>query len=102
RAALHLEEHGLLPPSPDAQRVIELLSNRLGGQAWSGWSWIEANVPKQEARASVRKAPSLAQGVVVRPADLERAADILRDAGLEPDGPLLIGDTDALTRWPAL
>lgn len=102
RAALHLEEHGLLPPSPDTQRVIEVLSNRLGGQAWSGWSWIQANVPKQEARAAVRKAPSLAQGVVVRPADLERAADILRDAGLEPDGPLLIGDTDALTRSPDL
>ncbi|MEZ4442350.1 MAG: hypothetical protein R3B72_24870 [Polyangiaceae bacterium] len=102
RAALHLEEHGLLPPSPDAQRVVELLSNRLGGQAWSGWSWIQANVPKQEARAAVRKAPSLAQGVVVRPADLERAADLLREAGLDPEGPVLIGDTDALTRSPDL
>ena len=102
RAALHLEEHGLLPPSPDARRVIELLGNRLGGQAWSGWSWIQANIPKQEARAAVRKAPSLAQGVVVRPADLERAVDILRDAGLEPDGPLLVGDTEALTRSPDL
>ena len=102
RAALHLEEHGLLPPSPDAQRVIEFLSNRLGGQAWSGWSWIQSNVPKQQARAAVRKAPSLAQGVVVRPADLSRAADLLREARLEPDGPLLIGDTDALTRSPDL
>lgn len=102
RAALHLEEHGLLPPSPDAQRVVELLSNRLGGQAWSGWSWIQANVPKQEARAAVRKAPSLAQGVVVRPADLDRAADLLREAGLDPEGPVLIGDTDALTRSPDL
>jgi hypothetical protein len=98
RAALYLEEHGLLPPSPDAQRVTEFLSNRLGGQAWSGWAWIQANVPKQEARAAVRKAPSLAQGVVVRPADLERAAGLLRQAGLEPDAPLLIADTDALIR----
>lgn len=102
RAALHLEEHGLLPPSPDAQRVVEFLSKRLGGQAWSGWSWIQANVPKQEARAAVRKAPSLAQGVVVRPTDRERAADLLREAGLEPEGPVLIGDTDALTRAPDL
>jgi hypothetical protein len=100
RAALHLEEHGLLPPSPDAQRVIDLLGNRLGGQAWSGWSWIQANVPNHEARSAVRKAPLLAQGVVVRPADLARAADILREAGVEPDGPLLIGDTDALARSP--
>jgi hypothetical protein len=102
RAALHLEEHGLLPPSPDAQRVVELLGERLGGQAWSGWSWIQANVPKQEARAAVRKAPSLAQGVVVRPADLERAVDLLREAGFEPQGPVLIGDTDALARAPDL
>jgi len=102
RAALHLEEHGLLPPSTDAQRVVEFLGKRLAGQAWSGWSWIQANVPKQEARAAVRKAPSLAQGLVVRPADLERAVDLLHEAGIEPDGPLLIGDTDALTRAPDL
>lgn len=102
RAALHLEEHGLLPPSPDAQNVVEFLGRRLGGQAWSGWSWIQANVPKQEARAAVRRAPSLAQGVVVRPADLERAADLLREAGLEPEGPVLISDTDALARSPDL
>ena len=63
RAALHLEEHGLVPPSPDAQRVVDFLSKRLGGQAWSGWTWIQANVPKQEARAAVRKGPSQAQGV---------------------------------------
>jgi hypothetical protein len=102
RAALHLEEHGLLPPSPDAQRVVEFLGERLGGQAWSGWSWIQANVPKQGARAAVRKAPSLAQGVVVRPTDLQRAAELLREAGLEPEGPVLIGDTDALMRAPDL
>jgi hypothetical protein len=102
RAALYLEEHGLLPPSPDAQRVVEFLGERLGGQAWSGWSWIQANVAKQEARAAVRKAPSVAQGVVVRPADLERAAGLLREAGLEPEGPVFIGDTDALTRAPDL
>lgn len=102
RAALHLEEHGLLPASPDAQRIVEFLGERLGGQAWSGWSWIQANVPKQEARAAVRKAPWLAHGVVVRPTDLERAADLLREVGLEPEGPVLIGDTDALTRAPEL
>jgi hypothetical protein len=102
RAALHLEEHGLLPPSPDAQRIIEFLGTHLGRQAWSGWSWIQANVTKQEARAAVRKAPWLAQGVVVRPGDLERAVDLLRETGLEPEGPLFIADTDGLTRAPEL
>lgn len=98
RAALHIEEHGLLPPPPDTQRVVEFLSDRLGGQAWSGWSWIEANVPKREARAAARKAPSFAQGVVVRPTDLKRAAELLREEGLEPGVPLLIGDTGSLGR----
>lgn len=100
RAALHLEEHGLLPPSPDAQRVFEFLADRLDGQAWSGWSWIQANVPKQDAREAVRKVPSLAQGVVVRPADLKRVAELLRQAGLDPEGPILIGDTDTVARSP--
>jgi hypothetical protein len=102
RAVLHLEEYGLLPPSSDTQRVIDFLGSRLGGQAWSGWSWIQTNVPKQDARDAVRKAPSLAQGVVVRPTDLHRATELLREAGLEPDAPLLIADTDALTRSPDL
>jgi hypothetical protein len=102
RAALHLEEHGLLPPSPDAQRVLDFLKHRLGGQAWSGWSWIEANVPNADAREAVRKAPSLAQGVVVRPEDLERAVELLCAAGLEPEGPLLVAGTGALPRVTAL
>jgi hypothetical protein len=102
RAALHLEEHGLLPPSPDAQRVVEFLGERLGGQAWSGWSWIQANVPREEARPTVCRAPWFAQGVVVRPADLERASDLLREAGSEPEGPVLISATDALARAPEL
>lgn len=102
RASLHLVEYGLLPPSPDAQRVIEVLSERLGGQAWSGWSWIEANVQKQDARDVVLKSPSFAQGVVVRPVDLDRAVALIRESGLEPNGPVLISDTGALTRSPEL
>jgi len=102
RAALHLEEHGLLPPSPDALRVLDFLKQRLAGQVWAGWSWIEANVPRDKAREAVRKAPSIAQGIVVRPEDLERAVELLREADLEPDGPLLVAGTDALPRVAAL
>lgn len=101
-AALHIEEHGLLPPSSDTQHIVEYLGSRLGGQAWSGWSWIQANIPKQDARDAVRKAPSLAQGVVVRPDDFERAIEILDEAGVEPDGPVLIVATDAQAQAPEL
>ncbi len=33
----HLSERGLLPPSTDTRRALDLLRARLGGQAWSGW-----------------------------------------------------------------
>lgn len=98
RAALHVEERGLLPPTTDAQRVLDFLSPRLGGQAWSGWSWIEANVPKEGARDAIRKAPGIALGVVVRPEDRDRASQLVREAGIEPDGPVLLTDTSALDR----
>ncbi len=98
RAALHVEERGLLPPTTDAQRVIEFLGSRLGGQVWSGWSWIEANVAKEHARDAVRRAPAVALGVVVRPEDLDRAADLVREAGVEPDAPLLLTNTSGLDR----
>lgn len=102
RSLLYIETQGLLPASSDALRVLDFLVNRLGGQAWSGWSWIEANVPKEDARAVVQNAPSLAQGVVVRPSDFQRATELLSEAGIEPDGPLLITDTESLSRSPTL
>ncbi|HEX5050641.1 MAG TPA: hypothetical protein VFZ65_02605 [Planctomycetota bacterium] len=98
QAVLHIEDHGLLPPSADARQVTEFLQARLGGQAWPGWSWIESNVPKADAKEAVRRAPTLAQGVVVRPDDLERAAALLREAGIEPRGPLLLASTESLNR----
>ncbi|MFO1077979.1 MAG: hypothetical protein U1E73_09695 [Planctomycetota bacterium] len=96
QAVLHIEDHGLLPPSADARQVAEFLQARLGGQAWPGWSWIESNVPKAQAKDAVRQAPALAQGVVVRPDDLERAAALLQGARIEPRGPLLLASTDSL------
>src|SRR5262249_10170293 len=102
RAAVHIEECGLLPPSTDVRQVLDVLDRHLGGQVWSGWTWIEANVPRQGARDAIRKAPSLAQGIVVRPTDLERAGELLRAAGVDPQGPVLLTDTDALHRSPEL
>jgi hypothetical protein len=102
RSLLYIETEGLLPASGDTRRILDFLGSRLGGQAWSGWSWIEANVAKNGARDAVRKAPSLAQGIVVRPDDVRRAVELLAEAGLEPDAPLLIADSGALSRWPEL
>jgi hypothetical protein len=86
----HLAGWGLLPPAKDVQRAVGLLRGRLGGQAWSGWEWLEANVPAQERAELARQAPYLAEGVVVRAGDLERAATLLQEAGVVPDGPLAV------------
>ncbi len=43
RAVLHLDQKGLLPPIPDSEEVLGFLQSRLPA-AWSGWSYIEANV----------------------------------------------------------
>lgn len=102
RRRLHLDERGLLPPSPDAELVAEFLEARLGGQAWTGWTWIAANVPPAEAREAVRRAPSLAQGVVVRPDDLARAQELLEEAGIEPEGLIHLTGTDGLDGFPLL
>jgi hypothetical protein len=95
RAALHIEETGLLPPSREVQRLVELLRNRLG-QAWSGWAWIAENVPKDSAVGAVRSSPYIAQGIVVRPGDVERACDLIRASDALPDGPVVIAGSDAL------
>lgn len=94
RAALHIRDRGLLPPSTDVQRVLNALETRLDA-AWSGWSWIANNVPSGQMREVVRRVPHLAQGVVVRPNDLDRAREILQEAACEPDGPVVLASTDA-------
>lgn len=94
RAALHIHDHGLLPPSTDVQRVLDAFEARLDA-VWSGWSWIATNVPPERRLDVVRRVPHLAQGVVVRPDDLDRARDILQEAGCEPDGPVILAGTDA-------
>lgn len=94
RAALHIEERGLLPPSADVQRLLDALRARLGA-AWSGWEWVSANAPKNEAREMVRRAPHVAQGVVVRSGDLASALAILREQESEPESPVVLAGPEA-------
>jgi len=49
RAALHLEEHGLLPPERAVETVLAFLRSHLPA-VWSGWTYIESNAPTAEAR----------------------------------------------------
>jgi len=94
-AAATLAETGLLPPTRDAERVLEQLKRRLQ-VAWTGWSYIEANVPAAEGRrqAVAQRQPELALGVIVRDADFERARDIL-NAAQAPSTPVVVAPQSA-------
>lgn len=90
RAANHLEETGLLPPTLDAERVHEALRARLPG-VWTGWTYIEANVGGvAERRAAVERAPERAMGLVVRDDDFEAARAIVDTLETPPETPVVV------------
>lgn len=89
RSVKHLEEHGLLPPSPDVHRVLEAIRARLPA-AWSAWEWIEQNIRRDQRREFVIRAPELASGVIVRDADFEKAQELLAKSGVAPDAPVVL------------
>jgi|GEM_PF-1096001 len=93
RAVVHLEERGLLPPGPDAERVLEALAGRVVG-ARSGWAWLEAQGHEGEGpRGRLRRAPHLAVAVVVPDDALDEAASLVARSGLELDGMVaLVGE----------
>jgi hypothetical protein len=95
RILRHLEQHELLPPSPDAERVQEQLC-RFGLTAFTGGMHLAANARGERADARVRARPELVAGVVVEAKDLERAAAVLASHPLELESPVAVGSTSAL------
>jgi hypothetical protein len=90
RALRHLEARGLAPPGAEVEQVVEALRARLPA-VWSGWEYLAQAVGSGERRACAVAAPELAGGVIVRGADLARAEEIAREAGLAPELPVVIG-----------
>jgi len=99
RAVVHLQEHGLLPPSPDVEQILRILVPHLPA-AWSGWTYLESFLPAEgDARqGAVEAAPQLAEGVVVRGADLEKALELLRAEDFVPETPVVLATPEALER----
>ena len=97
RAVLYLEQAGLLPPTTDAGKVLEFLKSRLAS-VWSGWSYIEANTPKDASvrRSVIERHPHLAMGVIVRDADLAKAKDLLDKSELIPETPVTVAPASAV------
>lgn len=65
----------LLPPSRDIEATLVWLRNS-GITAWSGWEYIERNVPSHERRGLAERLPFVATGVVVANRDYERVVEL--------------------------
>lgn len=96
RALRALEDHGLLPPSPDVQKVLEALRSRLPA-AWSGWEHACANFANNaDRRQFVCRQPHLAAGILVRNEDYELAKQVLLTADVALEQPVVVAPLAAL------
>lgn len=102
RAITHLQDHGLLPATPEVERLVTQLRAKLG-EVVSGWRAIADLLPADSPgrHALVRARPDIAMGIVVRDADTERARAIIQETGIVPDVPIVIsGKTAVLESYP--
>ena len=100
RAIHELGESGLLPPARDVESLLDWLRQRKVA-CWSGWKYIEENVPQQDRRALIQRLPHVAAGVLVARLDYERLGELFAagDGGsaYRSRSPLVIAPVDAIT-----
>ncbi len=94
RAIVHLETTSLLPPNRSAEAALAVLRGKLP-MAWTGWEYLAEASP--DPRGAVAHAPAIATGIVVRDADFTVAEELLREADLELDAPVLVVPQAALS-----
>jgi len=94
RALLALEADGLLPPSRDVEQVLGVVRSRLQS-AWSGWAYLEANVPRELRARYIQAIPMIVDGVVIADAELPHALEQLAGAALALEGPVVIAPQSA-------
>ena len=95
RAIVHLEESGILPPSRDVEVLLDCLSSHRI-HCWSGWSYIENNVPKEKRREVIGRRPHLSTGVIVATDDYQRAAQTLHRGTARLQSPVVVAPADAV------
>lgn len=95
-----LDRDDLLEPHTDVRHVLSVLAEA-GVSATGGWAWIAENVADVSVRrAVIERHPELAGGVVVASGRLDRARDVLREAGMAPV--LAVAVTDVTATAPVL
>jgi hypothetical protein len=92
RALGFLRDHGRMPPSHDVLAVLDVLRGR-GIACWSGWEYLEANVPRDQRRSVVRRQPHLVSGVIVAGVDTLGSLPDNADLG-HLGGPVTIAAAD--------
>ena len=80
RAIHELGESGLLPPARDVESLLDWLRQRKV-TCWSGWEYIERNVPLQDRRALIQRLPHIAAGVLVARSGLRTPRRTVRGRG---------------------
>ncbi len=98
RTLRHLRQTQRLPPTPEAEAILQFLQERLPGVA-SGWLAMDAIAAPNDIEARrrfVTAAPHIAMGIVVRDADFEKAKHLLADLTLTPDTPVAIAPQSVL------
>lgn len=110
RAIAALEQTGLLPPSPDAEKVLRAIKKRIN-TVWSGWTYLSKNTPEDAAvrRSVIERHPHAVMGVVVPDKDFKEACALAKSETLNLDSPVAIvkqsdfksdGETKALVIGP--
>lgn len=98
RARIALESTELLPASPEATRVKEILAEG-GITAWTGWEYLAAIPDVERRRSLVKQVPQLASGVLLNnPAQLSAAQELVNSQEPHPSVFLAVGTTEAVTR----
>lgn len=95
RVLASLEQHELLPPPLDAERVQRAL-RASGVAAFTGGAYLADNARGEAVRARATEHPALAAGVVVAADDVERARVLLAASALDVEAPVAVGTTAAL------
>ncbi|MET7745940.1 hypothetical protein [Streptomyces sp. NPDC005385] len=97
RSRLALESTELLPSSPEAARVKEILAEN-GITAWTGWEYLAAFPDLERRRSLARLAPHLVNGVLLNDAAQLRAAqEVVNSRKPHPSVFLAVGTTEAIT-----
>ena len=96
RARVHLQEHGLMPPSVEVEALLAFLQKKI--PAKSGWAYIHDRQSDdiEARRRLVKRYPALAQGIVVSARDLDRVRQLLLDnPDRTPPLPIVIASPEA-------